>query len=131
MLNIHHSLNNFPLFHSVGDIKEMIDRDFGSFDQFKSLMSAQTVAIQGSGWGWLGWNPKHGRLRLTTCANQDPVSMQGTLAMFLDYNRSHMLCLCSIIYQVLANYLPLPSNCLSTALGSQYAVKFVRDVAIR
>ena len=61
----------------VGDIKELIDRDFSSFDKFRELMSAKTVAIQGSGWGWLAWNPRHQRLRLTTCPNQDPVSMQG------------------------------------------------------
>jgi len=64
-----------------GDIKELIDRDFGGFDKFVELMSAQTVGIQGSGWGWLGWNPKHERLRLTTCPNQDPVSMQGLVPL--------------------------------------------------
>lgn len=60
-----------------GDIKELIDRDFGGFDKFKELMSADTVAIQGSGWGWLGWNPKTGRLRITTQPNQDPLSVRG------------------------------------------------------
>jgi len=64
-----------------GDIKELIDRDFTSFDKFKELMSAKTVAIQGSGWGWLAWNPRHGRLRITACPNQDPVSMQGLIPL--------------------------------------------------
>ena len=32
---------------------EAINRDFGSFDNFRTQMSAKTVAIQGSGWGWL------------------------------------------------------------------------------
>ncbi len=32
---------------------DAIVRDFGSFDNFRSLMSSKTVAIQGSGWGWL------------------------------------------------------------------------------
>ena len=30
-----------------------IVRDFESFDIFRGEMTAQTVAIQGSGWGWL------------------------------------------------------------------------------
>jgi len=63
----------------TGDIKELIERDFSSFDKFKELMSTQSLGIQGSGWSWLGWNPRHGRLRLTTCPNQDPLSMQGTI----------------------------------------------------
>ena len=27
--------------------------DFGSFENFKARMTAATVAVQGSGWGWL------------------------------------------------------------------------------
>ena len=36
-------------------------------------MSATTIAVQGSGWGWLGLNPKTGRLEIATRANQDPL----------------------------------------------------------
>ena len=31
------------------------------------------TAIQGSGWGWLGYNTTTGRLEVATCANQDPL----------------------------------------------------------
>merc|ERR1711912_180220 len=50
-----------------------IDRDFGSFDAMKAKLSASTVAVQGSGWGWLGYNKGTGRLEIATCANQDPL----------------------------------------------------------
>eukprot|EP00604_Paraphysomonas_vestita_P003492 CAMPEP_0174821374 /NCGR_PEP_ID=MMETSP1107-20130205/7236_1 /TAXON_ID=36770 /ORGANISM="Paraphysomonas vestita, Strain GFlagA" /LENGTH=89 /DNA_ID=CAMNT_0016038319 /DNA_START=448 /DNA_END=717 /DNA_ORIENTATION=- len=36
-------------------------------------MSAATVAVQGSGWGWLGYDKTNNRLAITTCANQDPL----------------------------------------------------------
>ena len=36
-----------------GDLLEAIERDFGSFDIFRAEMTAKTVAIEGSGWGWL------------------------------------------------------------------------------
>ena len=36
-------------------------------------MSATTIAVQGRGWGWLGLNPKTGRLEIATRANQDPL----------------------------------------------------------
>ena len=37
----------------AGELMDAIARDFGNFDNFKSQMSAKTVAVQGSGWGWL------------------------------------------------------------------------------
>lgn len=55
---------------------EAIKRDFGSFQKMKETMSAATVAVQGSGWGWLGYEKVSGRLRIAACANQDP--LQGT-----------------------------------------------------
>lgn len=37
-----------------------INCSFGSVDKFKEQFSAVTVAVQGSGWGWLGYCPKTG-----------------------------------------------------------------------
>lgn len=60
----------------AGELMEAIKRDFGSFGKMKEKMSAATVAVQGSGWGWLGYNKDNGRLSVAACANQDP--LQGT-----------------------------------------------------
>lgn len=60
-----------------GDFLEAIKKDFGSLDALIEKLSAQTVAIQGSGWGWLGYNKTSNQLVLSTCANQDPLSTQG------------------------------------------------------
>lgn len=64
-----------------GDFAKMIDRDFGSFDQFKEKLTLASVGIQGSGWGWLGYNKGQKRLEIATCANQDPVSAQGLIPL--------------------------------------------------
>jgi len=37
----------------LGDLMTAITRDFGSFENMKTQLSAMTVAVQGSGWGWL------------------------------------------------------------------------------
>jgi Fe-Mn family superoxide dismutase len=50
-----------------------IEAEFGSFDEFKTKFAAKTVAVQGSGWGWLGLNKATGRVEIATCANQDPL----------------------------------------------------------
>ncbi len=36
----------------------------------KEKLSASTVAVQGSGWGWLGYNRGTGKLQIATCPNQ-------------------------------------------------------------
>ena len=63
-----------------GKLLQMIDQDFGSFDAFKEKLSTATVAIQGSGWGWLGLN-KSKKLEIATCANQDPLSNLGLIPL--------------------------------------------------
>ena len=66
------------MYHSMrvaltGELMTAINRDFGSFANLKEQMTAATVAVQGSGWGWLGYNKKAGRLQVAACANQDPL----------------------------------------------------------
>jgi Fe-Mn family superoxide dismutase len=56
-----------------GPLKEAIERDFDSLDGLKSKFNAQIAAIQGSGWGWLGYNPSTKKLDIVTTANQDPL----------------------------------------------------------
>jgi len=36
-------------------------------------MNAKTAAIQGSGWGWCGYNEQTGKLEIVTTPNQDPL----------------------------------------------------------
>lgn len=66
-----------------GALADAIKKDFGSFDNMKKLLSASTVGVQGSGWGWLGYNKTAKRLEITTCANQDPLeATKGLVPLF-------------------------------------------------
>jgi Fe-Mn family superoxide dismutase len=53
-----------------GKIADMINKSFGSFSNFKEKFSGDTAKIQGSGWGWLVWNPRTVELEFTTMPNQ-------------------------------------------------------------
>lgn len=64
-----------------GDLAEAITRDFHSFDQFKDKLSSAAIAVQGSGWAWLGYNKGQKRLEIATCPNQDPLSAQGLVPL--------------------------------------------------
>lgn len=59
----------------------LINNEFGSFDEFKATFNAQTAAVQGSGWGWLGYNKAKNSVAITTTANQDPCSTTGLVPL--------------------------------------------------
>ncbi|KAJ2917988.1 hypothetical protein MD484_g2445, partial [Candolleomyces efflorescens] len=56
-----------------GPLKAAVDAAFGSLDVLKKEFNTVTLGIQGSGWGWLGYNTSTKRLELATTANQDPL----------------------------------------------------------
>ncbi|KAJ8953584.1 hypothetical protein NQ318_003006 [Aromia moschata] len=61
------------------ELCKAIQTSFGSIDNMKKQLSAQTVAIQGSGWGWLGLDKGSGLIKIVACANQDP--LEGTTGL--------------------------------------------------
>lgn len=56
-----------------GDLLNAIKKDFGSVSAMQERLSAASIAIQGSGWGWLGYNKTDKKLQIATCSNQDPL----------------------------------------------------------
>jgi Fe-Mn family superoxide dismutase len=57
-----------------GPLKSLINECYnGGVEEMKEDLNANTIAIQGSGWGWLGYNPVSGGIESRTCANQDPL----------------------------------------------------------
>ena len=60
-------------FDFTEELEAAIKRDFGSLENLKAQLSAISVGVQGSGWGWLGYNKQAKHLQLAACANQDPL----------------------------------------------------------
>ena len=58
----------------AGSLKQAIDKDFGSLDKLKEHFNKTTAAIQGSGWGWVGFNPLNQRIEVVTTKDQDPLT---------------------------------------------------------
>lgn len=57
--------------------KQLIERDFGSFDTFKANLSSIAAGVFGSGWGWLVVDPATGSLSVQPSNNQDSPIMRG------------------------------------------------------
>ncbi len=59
---------------SSSDLSKYITKDFGSLEKLKSELTAASVGIQGSGWGWIGYNATKDRIEILTKPNQDPLT---------------------------------------------------------
>jgi Fe-Mn family superoxide dismutase len=63
--------------HPKGELAKAIKEKFGSFDELVEKLTTKSVDIQGSGWGWLGYDKSNKELVIATCPNQDPLSTLG------------------------------------------------------
>lgn len=64
-----------------GAVADEIKKSFGSFATFKEQFSANTVAIQGSGWGWLVYNPKSHKVEYKAMPNQTSPRTEGLVPL--------------------------------------------------
>ncbi|MGQ0639052.1 MAG: superoxide dismutase [Nitrososphaerota archaeon] len=64
-----------------GKVADAIKSSFGGFAQFKEKFSKDTGAIQGSGWGWLVYNPQSKKVEFTTMPNQTSPRTKGLIPL--------------------------------------------------
>ena len=65
----------------TGAIADAINESFGSFAEFKELFSSKTAPIQGSGWGWLVYNPSSGKVEYKAMPNQTSPRTEGLVPL--------------------------------------------------
>ncbi|KAJ3287618.1 Superoxide dismutase [Mn], mitochondrial [Borealophlyctis nickersoniae] len=57
-----------------GALLNALNSRFGSLEEFIKTFNATAAGVQGSGWGWLGYNRASNQLEIATTANQDPLT---------------------------------------------------------
>jgi Fe-Mn family superoxide dismutase len=65
----------------TGSIAQAINESFGSFSTFKEKFSSTTVLIQGSGWGWLVYNPSTKKVEYKSMPNQTSPRTEGLIPL--------------------------------------------------
>ena len=70
------NLTTTPNMEPIGSLKAAIDRDFGSFEEFRNQFVGISSQYFGSGWCWLV-SDKTGSLKIVTTANNDNPLMKG------------------------------------------------------
>ncbi len=64
-----------------GALADAINTSFGNFADFKEKFSSQTTVIQGSGWGWLVYNPSSSKVEYTPMPNQTSPRTKGIVPL--------------------------------------------------
>lgn len=64
-----------------GALAQLINQNFGSLQNLIDQLSAASIGVQGSGWGWLGFDKKLQRLAIATCDNQDALVTKGLIPL--------------------------------------------------
>jgi Fe-Mn family superoxide dismutase len=64
-----------------GAVADAINSSFGSFADFKEKFSSTTAVIQGSGWGWLVYNPSSSKVEYVAMSNQDSPRTKGLVPL--------------------------------------------------
>ena len=64
-----------------GAVADAIANAFGGFGQFKEKFSATTAVIQGSGWGWLVYNPTSKAAEYKSMPNQTSPRTEGLVPL--------------------------------------------------
>ncbi|MDH7601394.1 MAG: superoxide dismutase [Armatimonadota bacterium] len=66
-----------------GELAAQIEKDFGSFDNFKKQFSAAAAAVEGSGWTVLGWSEQFKKLYITNIENHQKQTVMGLVPLLV------------------------------------------------
>lgn len=64
-----------------GTLVDRISQDFGSYEGFKKQFSAAAVAVEGSGWAVLVWNPEFKKLEILQSEKHQNLTQWGVIPL--------------------------------------------------
>lgn len=67
----------------TGELAEQIKKDFGSFEAFKKQYSAAAVAVEGSGWAVLAWQPQGKQLVILQSEKHQQLTQWGVVPLLV------------------------------------------------
>jgi superoxide dismutase, Fe-Mn family len=67
----------------AGDLLKQIEKDFGSYDRLKLLISKTSKGVDGNGWGILGYQPYTQKLTILQCENHEKLTQWGVIPLLV------------------------------------------------
>lgn len=65
------------------ELLRQIEKDFGTFDRLKALLSRTSKGVDGNGWGILGYQPYTGKLTVLQCENHEKLTQWGVIPLLV------------------------------------------------
>ncbi|HEY5826627.1 MAG TPA: superoxide dismutase [Cyclobacteriaceae bacterium] len=66
-----------------GLLLKQIEKDFGSYDKLKVLLSKTAKGVDGNGWGILGYQPYTQKLTILQCENHEKLTQWGVIPILV------------------------------------------------
>lgn len=66
-----------------GDLLRQIEKDFGSYEKLKLLISKTSKGVDGNGWGILGYQPYTKKLTVLQCENHEKLTQWGVVPLLV------------------------------------------------
>jgi Fe-Mn family superoxide dismutase len=66
-----------------GALLKQIEKDFGSYDKLKLLITKTSKGVDGNGWGILGYQPYTQKLTVLQCENHETLTQWGVIPILV------------------------------------------------
>jgi Fe-Mn family superoxide dismutase len=66
-----------------GTLLKQIEKDFGTYDKLKLLISKTSKGVDGNGWGILGYQPYTQKLTVMQCENHEKLTQWGVIPLLV------------------------------------------------
>ncbi|MBI3219911.1 MAG: superoxide dismutase [Bacteroidetes bacterium] len=66
-----------------GELLKQVEKDFGSYDKLKLLISKTAKGVDGNGWGILGYHPSMQKLTILQCENHEKLTQWGVIPILV------------------------------------------------
>lgn len=66
-----------------GDLLKQVEKDFGTYDRLKLLISKTSKGVDGNGWGILGYQPYTKKLTVLQCENHEKLTQWGVIPLLV------------------------------------------------
>ena len=67
----------------TGALLKQIEKDFGTYEKLKSLISKTSKGVDGNGWGILGYQPYTKKLTVLQCENHEKLTQWGVIPLLV------------------------------------------------
>jgi Fe-Mn family superoxide dismutase len=66
-----------------GELLNMVNRSFGSYEKLKGLLAATSKNVDGNGWGIMGYQPYSEQLTILQCENHEKLTQWGVIPLLV------------------------------------------------